>query len=89
MCAILEWPEVRARIMPLSVEVYDLLTEMGELDKRTELIRGVLIEKMSKSPLHSDLVKRIFLFLLAFQRTGLAVFTERPLRLADSCQNPT
>ena len=35
--------------MPLSVEVYDLLTDMGELDKHTELIRGVLIEKTSKS----------------------------------------
>lgn len=88
MSAILDLPEVRARFSPLSVAAYEALTELGELDRGTELIRGVLVQKMSKSPLHSTLVRRIFLYLLAFQRSGLVVFTERPLRLADSEPEP-
>ena len=88
MNAILDLPEVRARVSRLSVATYDILTEMGALDEREELIRGYLVKKMSKSPLHCTLIKRIFLYLLAFQRGGLVVFTERPLRLADSVPEP-
>src|SRR4051794_5391447 len=50
MTAILELPEVRRRISPLSVEEYHRLGEFNDNGKRTELIRGILIEKMSKSP---------------------------------------
>ncbi len=88
MNAILELPEVRSQVHPLSVAAYEALDAMGMLDKRAELLRGVIVKKMPKSPLHCDLVKRIFLFLLAFQRAGLAVFTERPLHLADSMPEP-
>ena len=88
MSAILDLPEVRARVSSLSVAAYEALTEMGALDKQEELIRGVLVKKMPKSPLHCKLIKRIFLCLLAFQRGGLVVFTERPLRLADSMPEP-
>jgi Uma2 family endonuclease len=88
MAPILDLPEVRARIAPLSVEAYEALAEMGALDKRAELIRGVIVNKMPKSPLHCKLVRRIFLYLLALQRAGWVVFTERPLRLADSMPEP-
>ncbi len=88
MSAILELPEVRARVAPLSVEVYEALTEMGVLEKQAELLRGFIVKKMPKSPLHRKLTKRIFLFLMAFQRNGMAVFTEAPLRLADSEPEP-
>src|SRR5256885_12901615 len=57
---ILEIPEVRQRVSPLSVEEYHRLDEFNEHGKRTELIRGVVIEKMSKSPLHSALGKRLY-----------------------------
>lgn len=88
MPAILEVPEVRARVGLLSVGAFEALAEMGAVSKRAELIRGVIVEKMPKSPLHSTLVKQIFLFLLGFQRDGLVVFTERSLRLADSMPEP-
>ena len=52
MSAILDIPEVRQRVSPLSVEEYHRLDEYNENGKRTELIRGIIIEKMSKSPLH-------------------------------------
>ena len=79
---------MRARIAPLSVEACEALVEKGLVDERTELIRGILVKKMSRSPLHSDLTKRIFLRLLSFQRNGYAVFSERPLRLVDSMPEP-
>jgi hypothetical protein len=50
MTAILDLPEVRQRVSPLSVEEYSRLDEYNENGKRTELIRGIVIEKMSKSP---------------------------------------
>ena len=88
MAALLEPPEMRARVSRLSVEACELLVEKGLVDEQTELIRGLLLKKMSKSPLHSTLVKRIFLYLLAFQRGELIVFTERALRLVDSLPEP-
>ena len=88
MSAILDLPEVRARVFHLSVATYEALTETGALGKRAELIRGVIVEKTPKSPLHCKLIKRIFLYLLAFQGGGLVVFSERPLRLADSVPEP-
>jgi Uma2 family endonuclease len=88
MSAILDLPEVRARVSRLSVEAYEALAEMGALEKQAELIRGVIVKKMPKSPLHCKLIKRIFLAFFALQRAGLVVFSERPLRLADSEPEP-
>jgi len=45
---ILEIPDVRRRVSPLSVEEYHRLGEFNENGRRTELIRGIIIEKMSK-----------------------------------------
>ena len=67
LTALLELPGMRARVSRLSVEACEAMVEKGLVDERTELIRGLLLKKMSKSPLHSTLVKRIFLYLLAFQ----------------------
>jgi len=52
MTAILELPEVRERVSPLSVEEYHRLGEYNEHGRRTDLIRGIIIQKMSKTPLH-------------------------------------
>ena len=88
MPAILELPEVRARVSPLRVEAYEALGEMGALDKRVELIRGVIVDKMPKSPLHRKLARRIFLLFFMLGRAGLVAFMEAPLRLADSEPEP-
>ena len=79
---------MRARISPLSVEAYEALAEKDMLDKRAELLRGLIVNKMPKSPLHCILTRRIFLFLHALQRAGLVVLIESPLRLADSMPEP-
>jgi len=88
MSAILEIPEVRQRVSPLSVEEYHRLDEFNEKGNRTELIRGILIEKLSKSPLHSSLAKLLYDLLMGMVPAGWVVRREDPLTLADSEPEP-
>jgi Uma2 family endonuclease len=88
MAAILEIPEVRQRVSPLSVEEYHRLGEYNENGKRTELIRGILIEKMSKSPEHSSIAKRLYDLFSRLIPRDLIVRREDPITLADSEPEP-
>lgn len=88
MPAILELPEVRQRVSTLTVEEYHRLGEYNERGRRTELIRGIVIEKMSKSPLHAALAKRLYDFLLARLPPGWVVRREDPQTLKDSEPEP-
>ncbi len=88
MPAILELPEVRQRVSTLTVEEYHRLDEFNEHGRRTELIRGIVIEKMSKSPLHAAIAKRLYDVILARLSPGFVVRREDPLALADSEPEP-
>src|SRR5947208_441229 len=72
MAAILEIPEVRRRVSPLTVEEYHRLGEFNENGRRTELIRGIIIEKMSKSPLHRIVTSRLYRRLLVILSIGFS-----------------
>ncbi len=86
--AILDLPEVRARISPLTVAQYHQFPEFNEHGRRTELIRGILIEKMSKSPLHSSIARRLFRLLQSTLPPHCTLLREDPLTLADSEPEP-
>ena len=86
--SLLELPEVRALVVPLSVSSYKTLTDLGVLPKRTELIRGFVLEKMSKSPLHYTLNERLCAAFRQGLPSGYVVRPEGPLRLADSEPEP-
>ena len=86
--AILEIPEVRQRVSPLSVEEYHRLGEYNERGRRTELLRGIVIEKMSKSPLHRVITSRLFRLLLPQLPKGMSVWMEQPLTFLDSEPEP-
>ena len=88
MTAILEIPEVRQRVSPLSVEEYHRLGERSEAGRRTELIRGIVIEKMSKSPLHRIVCSLLYKLLLLRLPPGFMVWKEEPLTFADSEPEP-
>ena len=88
MSAILELPEVRRRVSPLSVEEYHQLGEYNGHGKRTELIRGIIIEKMSKSPLHRTIVSLLYRLFLARLPAGFIVWQEQPLTFVDSEPEP-
>src|SRR3954454_2437376 len=76
MSAILDIPEVRQRVSPLSVEEYHRLDEFNENRRRTELVRGIVIEKVSKSPLHSALVIEAAVSSPALDRENASLPTE-------------
>jgi Uma2 family endonuclease len=88
MSKILELPEVRQRVSPLTVEEYHRLGEFNEHGRRTELIRGIIIEKMSKSPLHRTVASLLYKVILARLPAGYSVWKEEPLSLADSEPEP-
>ena len=88
MPAILDIPEVRQRVSPLSVAEYHQLGEFNENGRRTELIRGIVIEKMSKSPLHGFLASVLYQLLLKQLPPGYSVWKEEPLTLRDSEPEP-
>jgi len=88
MSAILEIPEVRQRVSRLSVEEYHRLNEFNDNGRRTELVRGIVIEKMSKSPQHRVLASRLYQLLLALLAEGYSAWKEEPLTLADSEPEP-
>src|ERR1043165_10147823 len=77
MSAILEIPEVRQRISRLSVEEYHRLDEFNENGRRTELIRGLVIEKMGKSPLHRTITALLYDLLLPQMPQGYSVWQEQ------------
>ncbi len=88
MIPILENPSIRRQIAPLSVETYHTLGHMGNIPENVELLRGVIVEKMPKSPLHSAVRQRLIRHARAACEPALSVRQEQPLTLADSEPEP-
>lgn len=88
MTALLEDPEIRRRFSPLSVADYHQLGEFNENGRRTELIRGIPLEKMSKSPLHYTVIERLREILSSRIQPGWLLRQEGPLTLLDSEPEP-
>ncbi len=91
MVAILELPDIRRLVSPVSVREYHHLAEFNdETGRRTELIRGIVIDKMSKFPLHSRLLRRLFRLVQAAAELvgGVLVLKEEPLTFVDSEPEP-
>jgi Uma2 family endonuclease len=84
MTALLEMPEIRRQAFPISVEAYHRLTE----GQRTELLRGTIISKMSKSPLHRFVSHRLREILAAQIVPELIAFQEGPITTPDSEPEP-
>jgi len=85
---MLEIPEVRARVSAVTVSQYQQFPEFNENGRRTELIRGIVVEKMSKSPLHSSIARRLFKVLQLNLPSQFTLLREDPLTLADSVPEP-
>ena len=60
VATILDLPEVLPRLVRWTVDEYEHLAEQGLIPKQAELLRGLVIEKMPKSPLHRALAKRLY-----------------------------
>jgi len=88
MLSVLDSPTLRARVSPLSVASYHNLGEFNEHGRRTELIRGIVVEKMSKSPLHTSIATHLYRLILARIPEGYSAWKEEPLTLRDSEPEP-
>lgn len=77
-----------APLWPLSVAAYRALGEAGLIPKNTELLFGFVYTKMSKSPLHSALVRRLFKLLKQALVPGFFVDSEQPISCEDSEPEP-
>lgn len=88
MLAIADEPAIRSRLHPMSVETYHLLGKLGGLGQRTELLRGVVIDQMPKSPLHSSIIRVLDKHLLRVLPLGYHPRAEQPLTFPDSEPEP-
>lgn len=88
MVEILELPEVRRQVALTSVDSFHRGTAAGFFGKRTELLRGIVLEKMSVSPLHRRLGLWLYDTLKLQAGVDWAVFHKSPLTLADSEPQP-
>lgn len=88
MLSVLDEPAFRQRVSRLSINEYHQLGEFNENGKRTELIRGIVIEKMSKSPLHGTIASMLQDLLTPAIPTGYFIRREEPLTLRDSEPEP-
>ncbi|MEQ1748820.1 MAG: Uma2 family endonuclease [Prosthecobacter sp.] len=89
MLPILEQlPSLKKRAMPLSIKAWHQMIDKGLAPERAELIRGVIIEKMSKSILHTKLSSRLFRILQLALGPEFWVRKEDPLTFLDSEPEP-
>ncbi len=88
MNSILNQSAVRDAVLPISVDQYHQLGEAGIIDERTELLRGVIVRKMIKSPQHSWFVHKLAATLAAQIGPPLLLRQEQPLSLTDSEPEP-
>lgn len=88
MLSILSQPGFQQRAMPLSIKAWHQMIETGLAPDRAELIQGVIVEKISKSIVHTKLAARVFALLQRLTGTQMWVRKEDPLTLADSEPEP-
>jgi Uma2 family endonuclease len=88
MSSILDLPAVRELALRVTVEQYHRLGAAGILNTDTELLSGVIVNKMMKSPLHTWTVQRLAGWLRDVVGPGMHVRQEQPLTLADSEPEP-
>jgi len=88
MSALLDLPEARQRVKRWTVDEYERLAELNVLGKNVELIRGVIVEKMSKSPLHRFTALALYDTLSRLLPEGFFAMHEAPLRLVGSEPEP-
>jgi Uma2 family endonuclease len=88
MHAAADEPAIRARMHPIDIATYHAFGAMSHLSERTELIRGVIIDQMPKSPLHTTIVELLGDHLVTKVPADWTIRREQPLTLTDSEPEP-
>ncbi len=74
--------------VPISIDAYHLLFEHGMIKEKSELIEGVVYEKMPKDPIHSNVVQKIFKFLIKNFGNLFYIQSENPISIGGSEPEP-
>ena len=77
-----------AQVWPMSVAAYRSLGEAGFIPKNSELLYGIVYTKMSKSPPHSAVVRRLLKLLQSLSLPGRLISSEQPITCEDSEPEP-
>src|SRR5438046_102393 len=88
MTALLDLPEVRQQLHLMSVEEYHRAGETGVLSEDVELLRGIVLAKPPKSPLHKLVAQKLMNVLWAQAPEEFKVRVRGPLTLRDSEPEP-
>jgi Uma2 family endonuclease len=88
MLSILEERAIREAALPITPEQYHALGGSGLLPEQVELLQGVIVAKMPKTPLHVFVVRYLFGLLSRSVPPGYLVAKEDPLTLRDSETEP-
>ena len=83
MTALLELSEVRERVHLVSVADYHRLGQLGMISEDVELLRGIIVDKMSKSPLHEFVSQKLLKLLLRLTPEDFEVRPERPITIRN------
>jgi Uma2 family endonuclease len=85
MTSLLELPDLVHR---MSIDEYHRAGETGVLSTNVELLRGIVVNKMPKSPLHELVCQKLDELLKSLTPKEFMVRIERPLTLRDSEPEP-
>lgn len=80
--------DVRDLVMPIPLELYHAFSAAGVIAEKTELIEGIIVKKMTKSPLHAFIANELHRFFEAALPDGYLLRKEDPLTLQDSEPEP-
>lgn len=88
MQSLLENSSIRDAVLRLDVDQYHRLCSSGIVPGRTELLKGVVVEKIGKSPLHTWTVAFLEDWFRKNLRDSLLLRVEQPLTLGTSEPEP-
>lgn len=85
---ILEHPAIQRAVRRITVDEYHRLSDAAIIPEDTELLHGVIIQQMTKSPLHTWTVRILVDWLRSALPDGYDVRQEQPVTLQDSEPEP-
>jgi Uma2 family endonuclease len=83
-----EIPGIVEHVYRMPLADYQRAAELGTLPENVELLRGIVVTKMSKSPLHESVVSRLTRLLNKRLPEHLLIRSSAPLTLLDSEPEP-
>jgi len=86
--AMQEQQAIFERAFPISVEAYHLLYKQGLISEKTELLEGVVVEKMPKDPIHANVVTLLAAYLYQELKNKYQLRQENPINTGFSEPEP-